>query len=103
METHAAGEHADLGIKKYFIIWFTLLGFTGIEVYLGYIHFTVVILLTMLMGISIVKAAMIMAYFMHLKFERMSLIMTLIPAMVICIALLGIVFPDSLRLLEMRK
>ena len=49
------------------------------------------------MGLSLVKAAMIVAYFMHLKFERMSLVLTLVPTVVICICLLFIVFPDSFR------
>jgi hypothetical protein len=39
-----------------------------------------------------------MAYFMHLKFERMSLILTLIPALVILICLMFISFPDSVRI-----
>ena len=49
------------------------------------------------MGLSIIKAAAIMAYFMHLKFERMSLVLSLVPALVVCICLLFIVFPDSFR------
>jgi signal transduction histidine kinase len=54
------------------------------------------------LGLSIVKAALIMAYFMHLRFEKTSLVLTLVPALVIVISLLGIFFPDSLRLLHMR-
>jgi hypothetical protein len=34
---------------------------------------------------------------MHLKFERFSLIITLIPALVVCILLLLVFFPDSFR------
>ena len=45
---------------------------------------------------------LIVAYFMHLKYERFSLFLTLIPATVVCILLLFAFFPDSLRLLEMR-
>ncbi|MCS6806009.1 MAG: cytochrome C oxidase subunit IV family protein [Blastocatellia bacterium] len=95
--------HVDLPTSKYFGVWGYLLALTAIEVYLAYIHLNVTLMLVLLMGLSIVKAALIMAYFMHLKFERMSLIITLIPAMVICISLLAIVFPDSFRLLEFRK
>jgi uncharacterized MnhB-related membrane protein len=39
---------------------------------------------------------------MHLKFERLSLILTIVPAVVICISLLAIFFPDSLRALNLR-
>src|SRR2546428_9850070 len=38
--------------------------------------------LTSLLGLSIIKAALIIAYFMHLKFERLSLFLTLFPMLV---------------------
>jgi cytochrome c oxidase subunit 4 len=102
MDNHESG-HVELATSKYFGIWGYLLALTAIEVYLAYIHLNISLMLVLLMGLSIVKAALIMGYFMHLKFERMSLIITLIPAMVVCISLLAIVFPDSMRLLEFRK
>jgi len=45
---------------------------------------------------------LILAYFMHLRYERMSLVYTLIPMLVICICLLFIFFPDSFRSLGLR-
>ena len=59
-------------------------------------------MLTILMGLSIIKAALIVAYFMHLRFERLSLVLTLVPMLVVCICLLLIFFPDSFRLHKMR-
>ena len=64
---------------------------------------TILIMLTALLGLSIVKAALIIAYFMHLKFEKLSLFLTLFPMLVLCIILMLIIFmPDSLRSLNMR-
>jgi cytochrome c oxidase subunit 4 len=54
-------------------------------------------MLTVLIGLSLIKAALIIAYFMHLRFERLSLVLTLIPALVTCLCLLLIFFPDSFR------
>jgi caa(3)-type oxidase subunit IV len=54
------------------------------------------------MGLSIIKATLIISYFMHLRFERRSLALTLMPAMVFIIVMLFLFFPDSLRLLHMR-
>jgi cytochrome c oxidase subunit 4 len=59
-------------------------------------------MLTILIGLSLIKAAMIVAYFMHLRFERMSLVLTLIPTVAVCICLLFIVFPDSFRAGKLR-
>ena len=78
------------------LLW--LLGLTLVEVILAYVQIDDLrLFLTVLMGLSIVKAFLIMAYFMHLWFERRSLVLTLVPALVICICLLFIVFPDSFR------
>jgi cytochrome c oxidase subunit IV len=97
-------EHVhEEGSKKLFLyIWFWLLALTGVEVYLAYIHLGVKLMLTLLMGLSIVKATLIISYFMHLRFERRSLVLTLMPAMVMVIVLLFLMFPDSFRLLRMR-
>src|SRR6266508_381467 len=96
-------EEADHGtIKSFTIVWIFLLLFTAIEVFLAYIQVTPVLMLVILIGLSVIKAALIIAYFMHLKFERFSLFLTLFPMLVICILLLFILMPDSMRLLQMR-
>jgi hypothetical protein len=45
---------------------------------------------------------MIIAYFMHLKFERASLVWTLLPMWIIVTCLLLVFFPDSFRASELR-
>ena len=104
MTAHATdGEVHFAGTNRLFIsIWIWLLVLTGFEVFLGYIQLPVIYMLVILMGASIVKAALIVAYFMHLRFERISLIMTIVPALVICICLLLMFFPDSFRSRELR-
>jgi cytochrome c oxidase subunit 4 len=91
-EVHFAGS-----TKLFFAVLMGLLGLTIVEVILAYFKVPLHIMLTILIGLSLIKAAMIMAYFMHLKYERMSLVFTLVPALVICICLMFILFPDSNR------
>jgi cytochrome c oxidase subunit 4 len=79
-----------------------LLILTGIEVFLAYIQFSLTVMLVLLMGLSFVKAALIMAYFMHLRFEKRTLVLTLIPALVVVASTLVVFFPDSIRLLHMK-
>ena len=99
MAMHAESEHEHFaGSNKLFIsVWIWLLALTGIEVYLGYIHLDIRLMLTILIGLSVIKAALIVAYFMHLRFERLSLVLTLVPMLVVCICLLLVFFPDSFR------
>ena len=79
-----------------------LLGLTLVEVLLAYFHVPLYIMLTILIGLSLIKAALIVAYFMHLRFERLSLVLTLVPILVICVCLLFVFFPDSIRSLNLR-
>jgi cytochrome c oxidase subunit 4 len=84
------------------MVWGWLLILTGVEVFLAYEQLPLRVMLVLLMGLSLVKAALIMAYFMHLRFEKRTLILTLIPALIIVVSTLAVFFPDSLRLLHMR-
>src|SRR5215510_1757216 len=103
MSAHADVHEHFAGTNRLFIsVWIWLLLLTGFEVFLGYIHLPVMYMLVILMGASIIKAALIVAYFMHLRFERLNLILTIVPALVVCICLLLVFFPDSFRARELR-
>ena len=96
------GAHSALGNRLVLTVWTWLVLITFVEVFLAYIKLGLTTMLTLLLAFSLVKAALIIAYFMHLRFEKRSLVWTLIPAMVVTICLLSVFFPDSLRLLELR-
>lgn len=96
MSAHAE-EHFAGSNKLFISIWVWLVGLTLIEIFLAYRPMAIHIMLTILLGLSIIKAALIVAYFMHLKFERLSLILTIVPMLVVCIILLFVFFPDSFR------
>ena len=101
--TEAAGSH-EVGSTKLFVwVWIWLLLLTGIEVFLGYEQIEVHLMITMLIGLSLIKSALIISYFMHLRFERLGLFLLLVPAMVFCICMMLIMFfPDSIRLMNLR-
>ncbi len=94
--------HFEGSVKLLGAVLAGLLVLTVVEVALAYIEVGLVLMLTILIGLSVIKAGLIMAYFMHLKFERQSLVMALIPAMVVCICLLFVFFPDGFRLRNVR-
>jgi cytochrome c oxidase subunit 4 len=96
-EVHFAGSN-----KLFSMVWIALVVLTLIEIALAYKTMPIHIMLTILIGLSVVKAALIIAYFMHLKFERLSLILSLVPMLVICICLLMVFFPDSFRSSNLR-
>lgn len=88
--------------RLYLFVWIGLLALTIVEVVLAYFQLPPRLMLSILMGLSVIKAGLIMSYFMHLRFERPGLVLTLVPALVVCVSLLCLVYPDGLRLMELR-
>src|SRR5271170_337078 len=74
IETHQVGS-----TKLFATVWFWLLLTTGVEVFLAYLRLAPVLMLTILVGLSLIKAALIVSYFMHLRFERLGLFLLLVP------------------------
>jgi cytochrome c oxidase subunit IV len=102
MEMEASHEEHGGSNRENVIVWGGLLALTAFEVFLAYIQIPITLMLIILMGASIIKAALIVAYFMHLKFERLSLILTIVPTLVVLLCLFAVLFPDSFRLHNMR-
>ena len=99
----APAAHGGDKTRLFVVVWVYLLALTAVEVALGYMQlFSTAVMLLVLMVLSVGKAGLIVAYFMHLCFEKRSLRYSLIPAGVLVIALLFAFFPDSFRLLELR-
>ncbi len=91
-------SHAIPTTKLFVWVWAWLVILTLVEVVFAYQRLALEMMVVILLGLSLMKSAMIMAYFMHLRFERLSLVLTLIPGLVILICLLFISFPDSVRI-----
>jgi cytochrome c oxidase subunit 4 len=101
-ETTAHHDHPGVTVGMFSKIWIALVVLTAIEVWFCYIQFNTIMMLTLLVGLSVVKAALIIAYFMHLKFERFSLFLTLFPMLIFCILLMLTFLGDATRIPEMR-
>ncbi|HEV2315321.1 MAG TPA: cytochrome C oxidase subunit IV family protein [Candidatus Acidoferrales bacterium] len=97
LETHQPGT------KKLFMwVWFWLLILTGVEVLLAYMRLEPHLMLILLIGLSLIKSALIVAYFMHLRFEKIGLFLIIVPTLVFCLVMILIfVFPDSLRIVRL--
>jgi len=102
MDSASEHKHADTSVRIFMVVWFWLLALTAVEVFLGYKAFEVNVMIVLLMGLSLIKASLIVAYFMHLRYEKPSMAATLMPALVMVIILMFMIFPDSFRLLAMR-
>ena len=102
MSAQGTHGHSEGGTRLYLGVWVGLLGMTMVEVFLAYERLPVNLMLVILMGLSVIKASLIIAYFMHLRFERLSLFLTLVPMWILVTCLLFMFFPDSIRLHDLR-
>jgi cytochrome c oxidase subunit 4 len=99
---HDVAKHDD-SKGQYFWVWGALLALTGVEVWLGYRQiFEPVRMLEVLLVLSVIKSALIIAYFMHLKFEtalmRWMLVISVAGLFVI---MYFFFFPDAGRILRL--
>lgn len=99
---HDVAKHDD-SKGQYFWVWGALLFLTGIEVWLGYRQvFKPVVMLQVLLLLSVIKSALIIGYFMHLKFEKPVMRWMLVTAVVGCFVIMYFFFlPDADRILRL--
>jgi cytochrome c oxidase subunit IV len=99
---HDGTTHDD-SKGQYFWVWGALLVLTAAEVLLAYKQvFQPVAMLEVLLVLSIIKSALIIAYFMHLKFERALMRWLLMISVVVCFILMYLFFfPDAGRILKL--
>jgi len=101
LEGQVAEQHRHHKMTQFFIVWIALLILTSIEVYLGYQNMEPKRMLSILMCLSVVKAALIIGYFMHMKFEASHMKWLTMCSLIFCLAMMIIIFPDAFRILNL--
>ena len=97
-----AEEHRHHKKAQFFWVWIALLVMTAIEVYLTYQNMQPVKMLTILMGLSLIKAALIIGFFMHLRYEISRMKWITMCSVVACLILMTIFFfPDAHRIITL--
>jgi cytochrome c oxidase subunit 4 len=94
---HATGGHDH---PNYMAIFWWLLGLTIAELAAATIPsgpaYPYAAKVFLLVGMALGKAALVAAYFMHLRFERSTLSLIAVTPLILCVFLLFMLFPDRL-------
>jgi caa(3)-type oxidase subunit IV len=101
VEERVAEQHRHHKVSQFFWVWGVLLVLTAVEVYLGYQNMEPKRMLTILMGLSIIKATLIIGYFMHMKYEISRMKWLTMCSLVFCLAMMMVFFPDAFRILKL--
>ncbi len=82
-------HHTEHGYGIYAVTWFWLLVITLAEIWVTMVHVSRGLMIFSLVVLALAKAALIMAYFMHLRWERPA-VTTLfsVPIAILLVALL---------------
>ena len=97
-----AEQHRHHKKALFFWVWGALLVMTAIEVYLTYQNMEPLKMLTILMGLSLIKAALIIGFFMHLKYEVSRMKWLTMCSIIACLIFMTIFFfPDARHIIEL--
>jgi cytochrome c oxidase subunit IV len=92
-------EHSELhssGYKTYVITWGWLLVLTALALGVGYTHTPEGLKAFLLVCATLAKVLVIVAMFMHLRYERLNLILITFVPLVLAIVLFSFTFPDAM-------
>lgn len=91
------------GYKVYLTTWIWLLVITMLEIGIVLVRVPKTLLVISLIILALMKAALIMAYFMHLRYERLNLIYAVVtPMFFLAIVLFSMLGPDALHVFRSR-
>ncbi len=97
-EAHVADNY-----RVYGVVWFWLLAITLLELGAVLVHVPRTLLIVMLLVMALMKAGLIIAYFMHLRYDRLSLVYTVVtPMFFLAIVIFAFMGPDALSVLHRR-
>jgi caa(3)-type oxidase subunit IV len=97
-----SGAHPAAGYKSYWITWGILLALTGVMLLAEVLSLPAAVVVSILLAAMLVKATLIGAQFMHLRFEKPALILAVAGSILFFSAFLFILIAfDGLRILKM--
>jgi cytochrome c oxidase subunit IV len=83
--------HAE---PNYIAVFVWLAALTAIEVAVVYLPLTKLAMAAILVALAFTKAALVALYFMHLKFERRTLMLVAVTPVILCVFLMFMLIPD---------
>ncbi len=94
-------EHRQHSHMPFYMVWGVLLVITGIEVLLAYERLQPLRMLSILLALSIVKAYLIISWFMHMRYEATRMRRVMMASLCVCLVLMCVFFPDAFRILNL--
>jgi len=94
MAHDTAADH-PAGYRQYFVTWCWLLVMTMLALGIGYVHMPEGLKALLLVGTTLAKIILIASIFMHLRFEKMNLVMMTFSPLILAVILFFITYGES--------
>ncbi len=78
---------------NYMAVFWWLLALTIVEIAVIYMPMARLLIVVLLIGLAVSKAALVAMYFMHLKFERQTLTWIALSPFILCVFLILMLIP----------
>ncbi len=92
----------EVGYGIYWLTWVVLLLLTLLMLVTGYVSLPKIFVVLLLVGAMLVKASLIGAHFMHLRFEKLGLVITVATGILATAVILFLLISfDGLRILRL--
>jgi len=79
---------------NYIAVFIWLAALTAVEVAVVYLPLTKLAMAAILVVLAFTKAAMVALYFMHLKFERRTMLFVAVTPVILCVFLMFMLIPE---------
>src|SRR6185369_16359954 len=89
-------DHHSIAYKTYFMTWIWLLVLTALALGLGYTNINEKLKAFLLVCTTLAKILVIAAMFMHLRYERVNLILITLAPLILAIIMFSFTFPETL-------
>lgn len=98
MET---AEGPSGGIVTYVVVYVVILALSALQIAIAYQHIDGSQMFLRMFSVAILQAGLAIMFFMHMKSEKRSLALFLLPATIFVLAMMNVIWSDSFRLLTM--
>jgi cytochrome c oxidase subunit IV len=87
------------GLGTYFVVYFLILAIAGLQILVAYENIDPSQMVLRMLSLAIIQAGLAVMFFMHMKTEKRSLFLTLVPVTVFVLLMMNMIWSDSYRIL----
>jgi len=95
-------DHQSSSLTTYLAVYVVILVISGLQILIAYENIDAYRIFIRMLLLAIIQAGLAVTFFMHMRSEKRTLALFLLPAAVFVLAMMNMIRSDSFRLLNMR-